>query len=111
MEEKLRQMEALFARFGAAPTELDEENRARFGDRVIYELGGSYFRASTAVFDGQTFLVISSINKQRLAELGMLEDIDVLPADCSEDRMEKAVRYALGAESYPEIYPPLSPEG
>ena len=105
MEEKLRQIEALFVRYGAVPTDLDASNRERFGDRVIYELGGSYFRAGTALFDGQPFLILSSIDRQKFASLGMMEDIDALPADCGEERMEKAVRYALGVEPYPVVYP------
>ena len=105
MEEKLKSVEALFLRYGAVPTELDQENRHRFGDRTIYECKGSYFRAGTASFDGQDFLMISSIDKQKFAELGILEDVDALPVDCGEEKIEKAVRYALGAEPYPEIYP------
>ena len=105
MEEKLQKIEALFLRYGASPTELDEENRTRFGDRTIYECAGSYFRAGTASFDGQDFLVISCIDKRKFAALGILEDVDVLPADCGEERMEKAVRYALGVEAYPAVYP------
>ena len=105
MEEKLKKLEELFARYGAVPTQLDEENRTRFGDRVIYELGGTFFRAGTAEFDGRPFLILSSIDKKKFAEVGMLDDIDALPADCGEERMEKAVRYALGVEPYPEVYP------
>ena len=105
VEEKLKKLEELFARYGAAPTELDEENRARFGDRAIYELGGTFFRAGTAEFDGRPFLILSSIDKRKFAEVGILDDIDALPADCGEERMEKAVRYALGVEPYPEVYP------
>ena len=82
---------------------LDPENREFYG--VIYAYGGAYYRAGTAAFDGRDFLVISCIDKQKFAALGLLEDIDVLPADCSEERLEKAVRYAFGLEPYPERYP------
>lgn len=105
MEDKLQTLECLFVRYGALPTDLDRENREHFGDRIIYSCGGSYFRAGTARFDGQDYLVISSIDMQKYARLGVLEDIDVLPMDCPEERLEKAVRYALGVEPYPEIYP------
>ncbi len=103
MNEKREALEALFRRFGAVPTELDPENREFYG--VIYAYGGAYYRAGTAAFDGRDFLVISCIDKQKFAALGLLEDIDVLPADCSEERLEKAVRYAFGLEPYPERYP------
>ncbi|MBO5555561.1 MAG: hypothetical protein J5927_00095 [Oscillospiraceae bacterium] len=98
-------MEELFLRYGAIPTGLAPRNRLQFGDRTIYERAGSYYRAGTAKFDGQDFLVISCIDKQKFAAVGILEDIDVLPADCGEERLERAVRYALGVEPYPEIYP------
>ena len=105
MEEKLQKLEELFVKYGAEPTQLDEKNRAQFGMRAIYERDGKYYRAGTAEFDGQPFLILSSIDRQKFASVGMLEDIDALPADCGEDRMEKAVRYALGVEPYPEVYP------
>lgn len=105
MNEKRQLLEALFERYGAAATEFDRENRERFGDGVIYEYGGVYYRAGSASFDGQDFLVIASIDKPKFAALGLLEDIDVLPAESSEERLEQAVRYALGVEPYPERYP------
>ena len=105
MEEILQKVEALFVQYGAVPTQLDEENKIRFGDRVIYERDGCYIRAGAAVFDGQPFLILSSIDRQKYAELGLLEDVDALPLDCSEERLEQAVRYALGVEPYPEVYP------
>lgn len=108
MEEKLEYLEALFVKYGAVPTGLDAEKRRRFGDRVIYERDGSYFRVGTAVFDGKDFLMISCIDKQKFAEVGVLEDIDALSADCPKERMERAVRYALGVEPYPDVYPEKS---
>ena len=105
MEELLQKAEALFIKYGAVPTPLNVENRMRFGERVIYERDGCYIRAGAALFDGQPFLILSSIDRQKFAELGLLEDVDALPLDCPEERLEKAVRYALGVEAYPEVYP------
>lgn len=101
MEEKLRKIEALFVKYGARPTDLG----CGFGERTIYACGGNYFRTGVAEFDGQPFLLISGIDREKYAELGILEDLDILPADAGETRMEKAVRYALGIEPYPEKYP------
>ncbi len=105
MEEKLQKIEALFVKYGAVPTSLDEANRVRFGDRVIFERSGCYIRAGVAAFDGQPFLTLSSIDQLKFAELGMLEDVDALPVDCPDERLEQAVRYVLGVEPYPEVYP------
>ena len=105
MNEKRELLESLLVRCGAVPTDLDRENRERFGDGVIYEYGSAYYRAGTAAFDGREVLVISSIDKKKYAALGLLEDIDVLPPDSSTERLEQAVRYALGLEPYPERYP------
>ena len=103
MTDKRAFLEELFRRYGAEPTELDPENREIYG--TIYAYGGAYYQAGTASFDGRDFLVISCIDKEKFAALGLLEDIDVLPADSGEERLEKAVRYALGVEPYPPRYP------
>ena len=49
--------------------------------------------------------MLSCIDKRKYAELGLLEDMDVLAADSSDEQLEKSVRYALGVEPYPERYP------
>ncbi len=105
LDSKLEQLETLFVKYGASPTELNQENIGINRERTVYSLGGCFFRAGSARFDGKTFLLISSIDKVKYAELGIMEDIDILPLESGSERLEKAVRYALGVEPYPEKYP------
>lgn len=101
----LDHLESLFVRYGAVPTELNSRNRALLGERQIYARNGRYYRAGIAVFEGSSFLIISTTDNEKFASVGIMEDIDALPLDLDQDRMEKAVRYALGVEPYPEQYP------
>lgn len=99
--EQLRHLETCFEKYGAVPTELDRFS----GEGIVYALDGNYYRAGTAVFEGKEFLLISCIDQEKYAALGMMEDIDILPIDTTEERLDKAVRYAFGIEPYPEKYP------
>ena len=105
LEEKMREMGALFTEYGAVPTDLALKNTEQFGDRRIYAWNGNYYRTGTAAFDGEDFLLISCIDGLKFAELGIMEDIDLIPAGAERARMERAVRCAFGVEPYPEKYP------
>ena len=105
IESRLRFIESLFTRYGAVPTNLDQELRDRFSDRVIYALNGNYYRTSAADFDGKLFYLLSTIDKLEFADLGIMEDIDALPYDLDDASIEKSVRFALGIDPYPETYP------
>ena len=99
--EKQRRLEAIFEKYGAVQTELDQFS----GEGKVYAMDDSYYRAGTAIFEGKEFLLISCIDQEKYAALGIMEDIDVLPIDTPEERLDKAVRYAFGIEPYPEKYP------
>ena len=100
-EEKLEQIERFFVQYGAVPAGL-KAAEAISGERRIFEREGVYYRAGTAVFDGKQFYLLSSIDNPKYAEIGILEDIDVLPSDAPASAIEKAVRCAFGIEPYPE---------
>ncbi len=104
-ETRLAFLESLFVRYGAVPTDLDRENREKFGLRTVYSRKGNYYRTGTAEFDSIPFLLLSVTDNVRYADLGILEDVDALPLDADDVRLEKAVRYAFGIEPYPDKYP------
>ena len=104
-EERLSFIESLFVKYGARPTALNEKNRERFDQRQIFSLNGNYYRAEADVFDGSLFFVLSVTDKQDYAAVGIMEDVDALPEQADDARLEQAVRYALGIEPYPEKYP------
>lgn len=105
IENKLQYIESLYTKYGAVPTDLGQALRDRFSERVIFVLNGNYYRTGAADFEGKTFLLLSTIDKTRFADLGIMEDVDALPCDLDDASIEKAVRYALGVEPYPETYP------
>ncbi|MBR0409401.1 MAG: hypothetical protein IJI25_00135 [Eubacterium sp.] len=81
---------------------LDEAFRIRRLEGNKYK--DSYYRADTAEFDGQIFIVISSIDDPAFAEIGIMEDIEAFPWDISDDMLEKEVRYVLEIDPEPVTF-------
>ena len=106
LEQKLQYVESVFEKYGAKPLDLNEKNREKFGDRRAFLYEGNYFRTGTMEFDANEdpFIVISCIDNEKFANVGVMEDIDAFAAGLGEQDIEKQVRYAFGIEPYPEEY-------
>ena len=102
-EETLARIEALFVRYGAQPM-TGERSPALSGERSVSVRDGIFYRAGTAEFDGQLFFLLSSVEREKFAEFGLLEDIDALPCDAGPEELDLAVRRAFGLAAYPEDY-------
>ena len=106
LEKKMDFVESMFVKYGAQPLELNEKHREKFGQRRIFKHEDSFYRVDSMQFqeDETPFVVISCTDDEKYASVGMLDDIDALEVDLTEEEMEKSVRYALGVEPYPEDY-------
>ncbi len=106
LEKRMDFVESMFVKYGAQPLEINEKQREKFGQRRIYKHEDSYYRVDHMQFqdDETPFIVISCTDDEKYASVGMLDDIDAIEADCTDEEIGKSVRYALGVEPYPEDY-------
>ncbi len=106
LEKRMDFVESMFVKYGAQPLEINEKQREKFGQRRIYKHEDSYYRVDHMQFqdDETPFIVISCTDDEKYASVGMLDDIDAIEADRTDEEIEKSVRYALGVEPYPEDY-------
>ena len=98
-------VEEVFKKYGAIQTELNAEQRLKFGYRPIYERNGEYYRADFIPFNDKPYLVIEWSDDKTIADNGTMEDVDPFPYDLDDERLEKEVRYAMEIEPYPDKYP------
>ena len=105
-EKKLAFLESVFEKNGAKPALEDKRNPADTGERTLYLFDGKYFRVGKLTTDdpGEPYIVISSIEDEKYAKVGLLEDIEAVPFSTADADLEKLVRYILGIEPYPEDY-------
>jgi hypothetical protein len=106
IEKKLQYVEAMFEKYGAKPLEINEKNREEFDERRAFLYEGNYYRTGTLEFEEHDgpFIVISCIDSEKFAGIGLMEDVDAFAPTLTEPEIEKQVRYALGIEPYPEEY-------
>ena len=106
LSEKMEYVESLFEKYGCTPLDINEKNRAKFGERVIYKRYDMYYRTGCMAFEdtGEIFLVISCTDEEKYAKVGVMEDVAAFKADESDEQIEREVRYALGIEPYPDGY-------
>ena len=106
LSERMEYVESLFEKYGAAPLDINEKNRAKHGERAIFKRFDMYYRTGCMAFEdtGELFLVISCTDEEMYAGVGVMEDVAAFRPDESDEKIEKEVRYALGIEPYPEDY-------
>ncbi len=97
IENKLKFVESVFEKCGARPLDINTKNREKYGQRVIYLYKNSYYRTDHLKFDDdeRNYIVISCTNEEKLANLGLLDDIEAFPFDIEEDELEKEIRKTL----------------
>ncbi len=106
LEDVLEYVEKMLMKYGAVPDDsMNETSRDMLGLRTTYRLGHTWFRVYSSDFDGRTCVVISGIDDEKYASVGIEDDLAVFPADYPEEKIEKEVRFLLEIEPYPEEYP------
>jgi len=101
IEKKLIFMETLFVKNGAAPLDINEKNREKFGQRRTFKFGDKYFRVDEAKFeeDNRAYMVISCTDDEKYAQIGVMDDIDALSFDMTDEELDRRVRLAFDLES------------
>ncbi|MBR1408081.1 MAG: hypothetical protein IJ573_04185 [Clostridia bacterium] len=94
-EQQMRRAERVLERLGAVPLDINRHNRELLGQRITYLLGSLYCRIDYAEFDGKPFLLLSAAEEKKFAEIGLMEDIDAIPADSDDETLEREFRAVL----------------
>jgi hypothetical protein len=105
VEEIMKYVESLFVKVGACPTDINKENRKKFGQRVTYIYKDEYYRVDRIPFDNKPFVVIEWTDEEQAAKVGVMWDVEPFPYDLPLEKIEKEVLFAFGIEPYPESYP------
>lgn len=98
-EEKLRFAESVLESCGAVPTDLNARNRELLGQRITYRYGALFYRIDQAVFDGKSFLILNCADSERFAGIGLMEDVEAIDPDLSDDGIAAVIRAALEADA------------
>ncbi len=101
IEKKLIFMESLFEKNGAVPLDINEKNREKFGLRRTFKYGDKFYRVDEAKFDGDSheYMVISCTDNEKFAQIGVMDDIDALSVDLTDEELDRQVRLAFGLET------------
>ena len=94
VEERLQYAEKMLETCGAVPTEINE-NRVRLKQRMTYQLGEDYYRMEYEIFDEKPFIVVSSISDPSYADIGLMEDIEAIPLDASDEEIATKIQSIL----------------
>lgn len=100
IEKMLVLVELLFEKNGAVPLDINEKNREKFGFRRTFKYGDKFYRVDQAKFeeDNRPYMVISCTDNEKYAQIGVMDDIDALGFDMSEEVLDRQVRIAFGLE-------------
>ena len=103
-EKKLEYIESVFEKYGAKP--VSDQEKADDSLRQMYLYNGNYYRVGKMPMEdeSESYIVFSSIDNEKYAKVGLLEDIDAVPFSTPEAELEKLVRYIFGIEPYPDDY-------
>ena len=99
LEKKMQAVEALFVQLGAKPMEhLNQRNRKRFGQRMIYFFQDNYYQVDRALLNGTECLVLHAVDREPFANIGIMEDAAIFPWDQPMEETEKQVKAVMGLD-------------
>ena len=95
LEAKLRCAEEILEKYGAVPLDINQRNREALKQRRTYQYKSNYYRFDHAAYDDKQFLIVSCTDIEEYAAIGLMEDVDAIPAESTEPEIERCVRRAL----------------
>ncbi len=101
ISEKMDYFEKILEKNGAIKRdEFNELNREEFGERVTYQKGEYFYRIDKVQFDPDEppYIVVSAIDKEKFAKVGIMEEIEAYPYDIPNERIEEVVPEILSME-------------
>ena len=104
IEKKLIFVESLFEKNGAIQEDINEKNREKYGQRRTFFYEGKYYRVDFLKFDEDTqpYMSISCTDEEKFAKIGLMEDVEALSFDMTDEELDTQVRRVFGIEPYPE---------
>ena len=98
LEQKLVWAEEALAELGAAPLDINRRNRELLAQRTTYRYRNTFYRVDQAAFDDAQYLILSAIENPEYAAIGLMEDVDAIPAASDREEIRRAIRRAVLAE-------------
>lgn len=95
LENRMRFAEQVLEDAGAAALDINRKNRELLGQRVTYQLNGIFYRIDHTEYDGETFIILSATEDEKLAGIGLMEDIQAVSAGADDKTIRKKIREAL----------------
>ena len=95
LEQKMQYAERVLEKLGAVPQEINQKNREILGQRVTYLLGTNYYRIACEEFDGKPYLILNAIDNEKYADIGLMEDVQAISADASEETIRRRIYAAI----------------
>ncbi len=101
LEKKMDRFEEIMVELGAEKKdEFNEKNKEDFGQRSVYQKGNNYYRIDRVQFetDGLPYIIVSAIDKEAFAKIGIMEEIEAFPHDIPDERIREVVREIFETE-------------
>lgn len=95
LESRMRRAEEMLEEHGALPQAINQ-NQEKLGQRTTYLYDSTYYRIDHAEFNDEVFIIISCIDIEKYASIGLMEDVDAIAADADDAQLEACVTRALG---------------
>ena len=96
-ENQMLRVEKLLSRLGAVPQNINQRNREVLGQRISWWLNGSWYRVDHAMIDGEPFVLISAIDEEKYANIGLMEDIEAIPYAATDEEAMETLRQLIFA--------------
>lgn len=96
-ENQMLRVEKLLSRLGAVPQDINQRNREVLGQRISWWLNGSWYRVDHAVIEEEPFVLISATDEEKLANIGLMEDIEAIPYAATDEEALETLRQLIFA--------------
>ena len=101
LEKKMDRFEEIMVELGAEKKEdFNEKNIEDFGQRSVYQKGNNYYRIDQVQFetDGLPYIIVSAIDREAFAKVGVMEEIEAFPYDIPDERIREVVKEIFETE-------------
>ena len=101
LEKKMDRFEEIMVELGAEKKdEYNKKNIEDFDQRSVYQKGNNYYRIDHVQFetDGLPYIIVSAIDKDAFARVGIMEEIEAFPYDIPDERIREVVKEIFETE-------------
>lgn len=101
LEKKMDRFEEVMVELGAEKMDgFNEKNIEDFEQRSVFRKGKYYYRIDHVQFetDGLPYIIVSAIDKESFARIGIMEEIEAFPHDIPDERIREVVKEIFETE-------------